>query len=44
MIGAHLAEVDIARMKAPLESDFMSRFVARLDELNALADRSPGFV
>jgi heme-degrading monooxygenase HmoA len=41
---AHLAQVNIARMKAPLESSVMAGFVARLDEVNALADRSPGFV
>lgn len=40
----HLAQVNIARAKAPLESDTMSGFVACLDEINALADRSPGFV
>lgn len=41
---AHLAQVNVARMKAPLESPTMASFVARLDEINALADRSPGFV
>lgn len=41
---AHLAQVNIGRMKAPLESAEMAGFVARLDEINALADRSPGFV
>ena len=40
----HLAQVNIARMLAPLDSPVMAGFVARLDELNALADRSPGFV
>jgi Domain of unknown function (DUF3291) len=40
----HLAQVNIARMKAPLDSPVMAGFVARLDEINALADRSPGFV
>jgi hypothetical protein len=40
----HIAEVNIARMKMPLESPDMAAFVARLDEINALADRSPGFV
>ena len=40
----HLAQVNIARMKGPLESAVMAGFVARLDEINALADRSPGFV
>jgi uncharacterized protein DUF3291 len=39
-----LAQVNIARMKAPLESQIMAGFVARLDEINALADQSPGFV
>jgi hypothetical protein len=42
--SAHLAQVNIARMKAPLESPIMAGFVDRLDEINALADRSPGFV
>lgn len=44
MAAFHLAQVNIARMVAPLESDTMAGFVARLDEINALADRSPGFV
>lgn len=40
----HLAQVNIARMKAPLEDPVMAGFVARLDDINALADGSPGFV
>ena len=40
----HLAQVNIARMKTPLDDPAMAGFVARLDEINALADRSPGFV
>ena len=40
----HLAQVNIARMRAPLDGPIMAGFVARLDELNALADSSPGFV
>jgi len=43
-MGLHIAQVNIARMKAPLEDPVMAGFVARLDEINALADRSPGFV
>jgi hypothetical protein len=39
-----LAQVNVARMRGPLESEVMAGFVARLDEINALADRSPGFV
>ena len=42
--GLHLAQVNIARMNAPLESAEMADFVARIAELNALADASPGFV
>src|SRR5262245_44350161 len=40
----HIAQVNIGRMKAALEDPIMADFVARLDEINALADRSPGFV
>jgi heme-degrading monooxygenase HmoA len=40
----HIAQVNIARMKAPLDDPIMAEFVAALDEINALADRSPGFV
>jgi hypothetical protein len=40
----HLAQVNIARMLAPLTDPIMAGFVARLDEINAIADTSPGFV
>lgn len=40
----HLAQVNIGRMHAPLEDPLMAEFVAALDEINALADQSPGFV
>jgi hypothetical protein len=40
----HLAQVNIARMRAPLDDPLMAGFVARLAEINALADHSPGFV
>jgi hypothetical protein len=36
--------MNVARMKAPLQSDLMASFVARVDEINTIADRSPGFV
>lgn len=39
-----IAQVNIGRVKAPVEDPLMAGFVARLDEINALADRSPGFV
>jgi hypothetical protein len=45
MTGTYqLAQVNIARMRGPLESPVMAEFVALLDEVNALADLSPGFV
>ncbi|MDH3304786.1 MAG: DUF3291 domain-containing protein [Gammaproteobacteria bacterium] len=40
----HLAQANIARMRAPLEDPLMEGFAARLEPLNALADSSPGFV
>jgi hypothetical protein len=40
----YIAQVNIGRMKGALEDPVMADFVARLDEINALADRSPGFV
>lgn len=40
----HIAQVNIGRVKAPVEHPSMAGFTTRLDELNALADGSPGFV
>jgi hypothetical protein len=40
----HLAQVNIARMNASLDSAEMADFVARIAEINALADTSPGFI
>ena len=34
-----LAQLNIAQAKADMESELMSAFVARLDEINALADK-----
>jgi hypothetical protein len=39
-----LAQLNVAAMKAPLDSPTMADFVANLDRINALAERSPGFV
>lgn len=39
-----LAQLNIAVMKEPLESPSMADFVANLDRINALAEKSPGFV
>ena len=40
----HIAQVNIARMRGPLDDPIMAGFVARLAEINELADQSPGFV
>ena len=39
-----LAQLNIALMREPLESPAMADFVANLERINALAERSPGFV
>jgi hypothetical protein len=40
----HLAQLNIARFKLPLEDPAMAGFVAELDPINAIADVAPGFV
>src|SRR5688572_31930679 len=40
----HLAQVNIARALAPLDSPVMAGFVARIAEINTLAEGSPGYV
>lgn len=40
----HLAEINIAQMRAPLTDPSMREFVENLQPINALADHSPGFV
>jgi len=44
MAPLHLAQINIGRIREPLEHPQMHGFVSRLADLNALADRSPGFV
>ena len=44
MTAFHLAQINVGRILGPIDSSVMAEFVARLDEINALADRSPGFV
>ena len=44
MGGWHLAQVNVATLAAPLDSPRLATFVERLDPVNALAERSPGFV
>jgi hypothetical protein len=40
----HLAQLNIARMLAPVDSPVMADFVANLDRINAVAENSGGFV
>jgi hypothetical protein len=40
----HLAQFNIARLKYPLDDPRLADFVANLDRVNALAERSQGFV
>jgi hypothetical protein len=44
MSNYHLAQINIARMLAPIDDPIMADFVANLPSINALAERSPGFV
>ena len=44
MSAYHLAQLNIAWMKASLESAEMADFVANLERINALAEGSPGYV
>lgn len=39
-----LAPINVARLRAPLDAPLLADFVAALAPINALADRSPGFV
>jgi hypothetical protein len=40
----HLAQIDIARLIAPIDDSKIARFVSQLEPINAVADRAPGFV
>ena len=40
----HLAQVNIGRARGAITDPVMQGFVARLEEINALAERTPGFV
>ncbi|MGA2432913.1 MAG: DUF3291 domain-containing protein [Acidimicrobiales bacterium] len=39
-----LAQVNVARLRAPLESERLEGFVGALDSVNASAEAAPGFV
>lgn len=40
----HLVQLNIAHARAAMTDPVMQGFASRLDEINALAERSPGFV
>jgi hypothetical protein len=40
----HLAQLNVALMRAPIDDPLIAGFVAQLDHINAVAERSPGFV
>ena len=44
MTRYHLAQANIGRLRAPVESPLMEGFRTQLDPINALADQSPGFI
>ena len=39
-----LAQINIAEAQAPMHSALLQGFMARIDEINKLAEQSPGFV
>ncbi|MDK9559231.1 DUF3291 domain-containing protein [Marinobacter sp. M216] len=44
MTQYHIAQLNVAKLEAPIDSPQLADFVANLDRINALADDSPGFV
>jgi hypothetical protein len=43
-VAYHLAQINIGRFVAPIDDPRMAEFVAQLDPINELAERTPGFV
>lgn len=44
MSDHHLAQINVGRLRHPLDAPETAEFVAALDRINALAEASPGFV
>jgi len=44
MLPSRLAQVNLSRLRFPLDSAPVREFVAALERINRLAERSPGFV
>lgn len=43
-MGPHVAQVNVAAIRAPIDDPSVAEFVDNLDRINAIADASPGFV
>jgi hypothetical protein len=43
-VNYYLAQINIARLVAPIDDPKIAEFVAQLEPINALADKAPGFV
>ncbi|MCO5972226.1 DUF3291 domain-containing protein [Actinoallomurus soli] len=44
MTEHHLAQLNVARLREPLDAPSMAEFLALFEPVNALADSAPGFV
>ena len=44
MTGYHLAQINVGRLRAPVDHPVIADFKNNLDRINALADGTPGFV
>lgn len=44
MTTHHLAQMNVGRLRAAIDDPLVAEFVDALDDINALADQSPGFV
>ena len=42
--GTHLAQLNVGHARFPTDDPRMAEFMGALDAVNALAERSPGFV
>lgn len=40
----HLAQLNVGRLRAPIDDPLIAGFAGALEEINALADAAPGFV
>src|SRR5262249_21748783 len=44
MPAYHLAQINIGKIRGPIDGPIIAEFVAGLEPINALADGAPGFV